>query len=110
MQEGARIEYRIRWSGVSLPWVSRSVSWRPGMGFQDVQEKGPYRSWVHTHAFEETEGGVTMHDRVEYTLPLGLLGRVANSLVVRRQLENIFEFRRRAIVEYFASDRGARDR
>ncbi|MBC7790191.1 MAG: SRPBCC family protein, partial [Anaerolineae bacterium] len=93
MQEGARIEYRIRWSGLSLAWVSRIVSWRPGVGFQDVQEKGPYRSWVHTHSFEETEGGVTMHDRVEYTLPLGLLGRVANSLVVRRQLENIFEFR-----------------
>ncbi len=73
------------------------------MGFQDAQERGPYRSWVHTHSFEEDAGGfgVTMRDRVEYALPLGVLGRVANALVVRKQLEEIFDYRYRAILECF---------
>ncbi len=101
IQEGARIEYRIKWNGISLPWVSRITNWQPGVGFQDVQEKGPYRRWVHTHSFEHNDGGVTMRDRVEYALPLGVVGRIANAIVVRRQLEEIFDYRYRAIVESF---------
>jgi len=103
MHEGVRIEYRIKWLGLSLAWVSRISDWRPGVGFQDAQERGPYRSWVHTHSFEEDAGGfgVTMRDRVEYALPLGVLGRVANALVVRKQLEKIFDYRYRAILECF---------
>lgn len=101
MRKGARIEYRIKWMGLSLPWVSRITDWRPGLGFQDAQEKGPYRRWVHTHSFEENAGGVTMRDTVEYALPLGVLGRVANALVVRRQLDEIFDYRYRAIQEVF---------
>ena len=99
--EGCRIEYRIRWMFLRLPWVTRITRWDPPSGFQDVQEKGPYRTWLHTHTFRPDGGGVVMSDRVDYALPLGPLGRIAHALVVRRQLRRIFEFRRRAIEEIF---------
>jgi ligand-binding SRPBCC domain-containing protein len=60
--------------------------------------------WIHTHRFEGTAGGVVMRDRVEYELPLGALGRLAHRLLVRRQLDAIFDFRRRAIEEIFSSE------
>jgi ligand-binding SRPBCC domain-containing protein len=66
-----------------------------------VQEKGPYRRWVHSHRFASEEGGTRMRDRVEYELPFGILGRLAHRLLVRRQLEDIFRHRARVIAELF---------
>jgi len=89
--------------------VTRIASWTPPEGFTDVQEKWPYRTWVHSHRFTETDGGVLMEDIVRYELPLGPLGWLVHALRVRRQLEEIFAFRRRAIEEIFPG-RGARAR
>ena len=101
LEAGSRLEYRIRWLFLRLPWVTRITRWIPESEFEDVQERGPYRSWIHTHTFEGTGAEVVMRDRVEYSLPFGALGRLAHRLVVRRQLAAIFDFRGRAIEEIF---------
>ncbi len=105
---GTSIEYRIRWTVFTLSWVTRISRFTPPSGFQDLQERGPYRTWIHTHTFEPDGTGVVIRDRVEYALPLGPLGRLVHALFVRRQLEAIFEFRRRAVEEIF--DAAARER
>ncbi len=101
LAEGSRIEYRIRWALFRLRWVTRITRWRPTTEFQDLQEKGPYASWVHTHRFAPSGSGVVMEDHVEYALPFGVLGRIAHRLGVRRQLEQIFDYRREAIENLF---------
>jgi hypothetical protein len=101
LSEGSRIEYHIVWTVVTLRWVTRIAEWDPPTAFTDVQERGPYRSWFHAHRFTPTAAGVRMDDRVEYELPFGPLGRLVHALRVRRQLEEIFDFRRRAIDEIF---------
>jgi ligand-binding SRPBCC domain-containing protein len=101
LSTGSRLEYRIRWMGWSLRWVTRITRWDPPHEFQDVQEKGPYAHWVHTHRFRQTEGGVVIEDRVDYALPLGLLGRLVHVVRVRRQLEGIFDYRRESIAGLF---------
>ena len=68
----------------------------------DVQTKGPYRSWRHSHAFSDAPGGTLVRDRVEYELPFGPLGELAHRLFVARQLRRIFDFRRAAIEAAFA--------
>ncbi len=106
LAEGSRIEYRIRWSVATLRWVTRITRWSPPDGFVDVQERGPYAVWIHTHTFTPSGRhagtvGVRMDDRVEYALPFGPLGRAVHRLVVRRQLGEIFAYRRRAIEAVF---------
>jgi uncharacterized protein YbjT (DUF2867 family)/ligand-binding SRPBCC domain-containing protein len=101
LSAGSRLEYRIRWMFLRLKWVTRITRWEPEVEFEDVQEEGPYRVWIHTHRFEPAAGGVVMRDRVEYELPFGALGRPAHRVLVRRQLDEIFDFRRRAIEEIF---------
>jgi ligand-binding SRPBCC domain-containing protein len=105
LDRGARFEYRIRWSLLRLRWVTRITRWDPPREFQDVQEAGPYRSWIHTHRFTEDDGRVTMHDHVAYELPFGPIGRLVHRLRVRRQLEQIFDFRRQVIAEIFGPGR-----
>jgi ligand-binding SRPBCC domain-containing protein len=99
--EGSRIEYRIRWGLFTLRWVTRIARWHPPSDFQDAQEAGPYRVWLHTHRFSQRGSSVIMEDHVDYALPFGVLGRIAHRLRVRAQLEEIFDYRRRAIAEIF---------
>lgn len=48
-----------------------------------------------------------MNDRVEHELPFGILGKIAQGLVVRRQLAAIFDYRRSAVESIFSGARGA---
>ena len=101
LSEGARLEYRIQWTAFTIPWVTRITRWRPPVEFVDIQEKGPYAAWIHTHRFSSQDGDTVMTDQVDYALPFGPLGRLVHRLRVRRQLEGIFDYRRRVIDEIF---------
>ncbi|MBW2495271.1 MAG: SRPBCC family protein [Deltaproteobacteria bacterium] len=110
MRVDARIDYTIRLAGVPLRWRTRITAWEPERRFVDVQERGPYALWEHTHLFEPRESGVLMTDRVRYALPLGWLGRATCALAVRSALASIFDYRYqsiRAILE--ESPRGGAD-
>jgi ligand-binding SRPBCC domain-containing protein len=100
---GARIEYRLRLHGVPVRWLSRIEDWEPPHRFADTQLRGPYSLWHHTHTVEPDGDGAVMRDRVRYALPLGPLGEVVHRLLVRRDLERIFDFRREAIERRFGA-------
>ena len=71
--------------------------------FIDEQRFGPYALWHHKHFFEPTENGVKMTDVVHYALPLGFLGRIANALIVKNKLKEIFDYRFQKVNELFNS-------
>lgn len=93
MQPGTLIDYRLRWHGVPLRWRTEITHWQPPHHFEDLQLKGPYRLWRHTHIFEAVEDGTRIVDRVQYGLPFGVLGRIAHAVSVRRNVEQIFDYR-----------------
>jgi ligand-binding SRPBCC domain-containing protein len=97
MREGARIDYALSLLGVPLRWRTRITAWEPGLRFVDEQESGPYAFWRHTHSFGDEGGATTVHDVVEYEIPLGPLGRLARVLFVAPALDRIFDFRTTAI-------------
>ena len=101
LREGDRIEYSFRFLGVPLHWTSHIVLWRENESFADLQERGPYAYWLHTHTFREAGGVTEMHDRVEYSLRFGFLGRFLAAPFVRRKLEKIFDYRGQAIRDAF---------
>lgn len=101
IRPGALLDHRIRWFGIPLRWRTRIVEVEREVGFTDEQLAGPYRRWVHEHAFEARGDATLVRDRVRYELPLGWLGRLAHRLIVRRQLEGIFDYRARSIERIF---------
>jgi ligand-binding SRPBCC domain-containing protein len=97
MAPGTLIEYHLRLHRVPIRWLTRIEAWEPGERFVDVQVRGPYRLWHHTHSFEPHEDGTLVRDSVRYALPFGPLGRIAHAVLVRRDLERIFDFRHREV-------------
>ncbi len=94
MRAGTVIEYSLSLFGIPFKWKTLIEQWEPGVKFVDRQLKGPYALWVHTHSFEAVGADRTlMKDRVEYQLPLGILGEVAHTLFVRKTLQKIFTHR-----------------
>ena len=94
MRQGTLIEYRLKLHGLPIRWLTQIEAWAPGERFVDVQLRGPYALWHHTHEFEPAGDGHTlMRDTVRYALPLGPLGSLAHKLFVKRDLERIFLFR-----------------
>ena len=79
-ETGATIDYTVRpVFGIPTGWRTRIEAVEAPHFFRDVQERGPYKSWVHEHRFTEVEGGVRMDDRVEYEMPFGPLGSLGTS-------------------------------
>lgn len=94
MAAGTLLRYRLRVRGVPVSWLSEIKEWDPPHRFVDEQLEGPYALWHHTHTFEpDGSGGTVMRDEVRYALPLGGLGELAHRLLVRGDLERIFDYR-----------------
>jgi ligand-binding SRPBCC domain-containing protein len=102
MGRGTHISYRLRLHGVPIRWVSVIEEWQENQRFVDRQVRGPYRLWRHEHQFARVQGGTEIRDRVDYALPLGLLGELAHG-IVQRDLDRIFDYRAAAVARL---DRG----
>ena len=103
--ENMVIDYIVRpILGIPLKWKTVISRVNKPFQFTDMQKKGPYKKWEHTHTFIEKENGVLVQDVVRYALPFGILGRVAHFLFVRKKLQQIFEFRKTVLDELFPPD------
>ena len=102
MYAGQIIEYKVSpVAGIPLYWMTEITHVEEGSYFVDEQCFGPYKMWHHQHHFKTVNGGVEMTDIVHYKLPFWLLGDIANSLFVSRQLQSIFDFRFKKVEELF---------
>jgi hypothetical protein len=106
MRPGAQIDYTIRLGPLPMRWRTCIPVWEPGKRFVDVQERGPYAVWEHSHEFVPLGDGVLMRDVVRYALPFGPLGTVAHALLVRALLARVFDFRFERVRELFARTGG----
>jgi len=101
-REGMIIKYKVHpVMGIPLTWVTKITNVSAPNEFTDMQLKGPYKEWVHTHRFREIEGGVEMTDELVYQLPFGPIGLIAHALFVRKQVESIFAYREATLDKLF---------
>ena len=101
MRPGAEIAYKMRVRGIPLRWLTVIEKWNPPHEFVDIQAKGPYALWHHTHRFVAQDGGTVITDTVQYGLPFGPIGRLVHRLQVSRDLEAIFAYRAQRVRALF---------
>ena len=89
--------------GIKTTWVTEITHVVEGEYFVDEQRFGLYTMWHHQHHFKAIPGGVAMEDIVHYKIPLGILGDIANTLFVKNQLQGIFDYRYKAVLDLWGA-------
>jgi ligand-binding SRPBCC domain-containing protein len=83
--------------GIKTTWVTEITQLVEKKYFVDEQRVGPYSIWQHQHIIEPIENGTLMTDIVSYAPPLGFIGAIANSLIIKKKLNEIFDYRTEAV-------------
>jgi ligand-binding SRPBCC domain-containing protein len=102
MYAGQIIRYKVNvlpW--VRLNWMTEITQVHEPYHFIDEQRFGPYALWHHQHHFREVEGGVEMTDELNYAIPFGFIGWLANAIFVAREVNAIFDFRYKVLEKFF---------
>lgn len=92
--------FRVRWEAeiIEFTWDEH---------FCDRQLKGPFAYWKHCHyVWPLTQQGIqgtAIADDLEYELPFGVAGTIANRIFVRRQIERTFAFRQGQLTRIMAA-------
>jgi ligand-binding SRPBCC domain-containing protein len=101
MGKGAQFDYVIKWLGLPMKWRSLITQYDPPHSFADEQLIGPYKTWHHEHTFAEASNGIIVGDHLQYSLPMGPLGAIAQAVMVKRQLESVFSYRQSELAKIF---------
>jgi len=100
--KGMIIDYSVKpLLGIPLKWQTQITEVDYQKSFIDFQKKGPYKLWRHRHEFIPNQKGVLMIDTVDYELPFGFIGKIMHSLIVRKKLKNIFDYRNKVLERLF---------
>ena len=104
MYPGMIITYKVSpLLGIKLNWVTEITHVRDKEYFVDEQRIGPYAMWHHEHKIEAIAGGVLMTDIITYQPPFGVLGAIANALFIKKQLKEIFDYRKLALEKKYGT-------
>lgn len=90
---GEEVTWRGRHFGVRQHFTSKITAFDAPRHFQDSMQRGAFRLFVHDHFFSGSGDGTLMVDVLLFAAPLGLLGRIAEKLVLRRYLARLLTSR-----------------
>lgn len=95
IKDGAEVTLAVPVAGpVSIPWHLRHTDYRPGAQFRDVQARGPFASWSHTHRFEELGAARSaLHDEIEFEMPAFAGIHVPGAAIISSKLSRLFAYR-----------------
>ena len=69
IEPGSEVVLQLHAGPVPYRWHARHLAAEPGVFFRDVQLRGPFARWTHTHRFTDTEDGARLEDEIDYALP-----------------------------------------
>ncbi len=96
---GGKVTMKMHAGPIPFSWEAHHVEDVPGSMFRDIQYKGPFAAWSHSHFFKDTDQGAELEDRIEYALPAHkfLPGFVKSHM--NKTLRRIFSYRQQTLKE-----------
>ncbi len=102
MYEGMMIQYIVKpILNIEMNWLTEITQVQEKSFFIDEQRIGPYKIWHHEHRITPTNTGVLMTDLLTYLPPYGWIGRIANKFFIRKKINEIFDYREKALNQIF---------
>jgi len=102
MYQGMIISYKVSpFFGIKSDWVTEITHVVDKEYFVDEQRLGPYKLWHHQHILIKQENGILKRDIVTYAPPYGIIGNMANALMIKKKLNEIFDYRYKMLEQIF---------
>jgi ligand-binding SRPBCC domain-containing protein len=95
----AIVETQVVWP-IKIQWVAEHTRYEPPHMFEDIQIKGPFRSWRHRHVIDDQPEGALLRDEIDYEPPFGVLGRAVGPLLIESRLTRLFDYRHQVTREW----------
>ncbi len=94
IKDGARVSLSVPVGPVQTTWELVHEGYVAGRQFRDVQVRGPFASWEHTHSMEpiDAERSV-LEDRIRFRLPVAPFGALVAGTFTRERLERLLRWR-----------------
>lgn len=102
---GAIHEFETKQFGLKIKWKAKLVEVTPPFRFVDVALRSPFKSWKHTHEFEDFEGETIIRDVIEYEAPGGVLKNLVDHLMVEDKIEHLLKHRHKVFHQFLESSK-----
>lgn len=93
ISEGEEVTWRAWHFGLPLRMTSRITEMQAPLRFVDEQVRGPFKHFRHVHEFTSENSGAVMVDRIEFSAPFGIIGRVLEQLILAKYLQRLIAVR-----------------
>jgi ligand-binding SRPBCC domain-containing protein len=104
MSLGQEVTWHARHFGIWQYLTSRITAFDPPTHFRDSLVRGAFRRFDHDHFFSEQGEITVMRDVFDFQSPLGILGRIADRLVLRSYLRRFLISRNATIKKAAETD------
>ncbi len=97
IEEGSIVRFRIKLFKIPMIWESKHIEYKENRIFKDIQTKGPFVRWEHSHIFKSD--GINhsiMKDKIEFQLPFGILSRPFYRFALK-EFDRMFTYRHRVL-------------
>ena len=101
---GEEVTWRARHFGIWQTLSARITAFERPMHFADTMLRGAFRSMEHDHYFESDKNGTKMRDILKFESPFGVLGRIADFLILKRYMMAFLVERNHVIKSVAESD------
>lgn len=83
------VTWKARHFGITMRLTSKITEFIYPTFFVDEMVSGPFKNLRHKHTFQSCDDGTIMTDEFQYSSPLGILGRFADSLFLKNYLRRL---------------------
>lgn len=100
IREGAVQEFIVHQLGLKFRWRARIIEAHEPRIFVDISEKGPFKTWKHSHEFIDVEGETLIRETVNYIPPGSFISGFINNLMVEEQVDKMLKHRSKVYREH----------
>ncbi|SDS96846.1 Ligand-binding SRPBCC domain-containing protein [Maribacter dokdonensis] len=99
------VTWQAKHFGISQKLTTKITEFEYPNYFTDEMMKGAFKNFKHKHVFESRQNGTLMTDYFDYTSPLGFLGKIADSLFLKKYMTNFLKKRNTTIKAFAESEK-----
>ncbi|KPA16597.1 nucleoside-diphosphate sugar epimerase [Candidatus Magnetomorum sp. HK-1] len=94
IQEGGKATFKVKTGPLWIEWKARHIAYEKNKMFRDIQRKGPFLFWEHTHNFEpDGQHACYLEDHIRFRLPLSPISDALALNSVKERLNQMFTYR-----------------